>query len=687
MDVRTMRRLLAALLALTLLLASLAYAEEEATPMEAPVELGEFDLPVDGAAPGSDPTVTEDAPAEEPATEPTPSEAPAAAADPVAPAEPDAAENPEDFAVAAPAGFQTSLTLGVKEKKAINGEALANGQVVTYVSSKPKIVGVDEAGMAIGRKKGTAVITCYAGDAQLGSCTVTVLKAPKKVIFPDKSIVMSKDQTRAYPAGLPKGCAGTITYASDNPAVLTVDAAGNLRGVSGGSATLTATAYNGRKATCSVRVLGGPAPTWVKLSQSELFLPAKGTAQLTASFDEGRDALLTYTTSNKKIVAVSENGLVTARKAGQATVTVTTHNGLTATCAVTVYIAPKKVTLNVNKLTMRLNEGYQLVATLTKNSISEITWTSDNPGVATVDGKGLVAAVGVGQATITATTTNGKRSSCKITVQDESGSVGRGTLIYEEKTENLHLKIVDDRGVMLSYIWAKDLNKQLFKQYGSGKPMEIMQRAIRDRNLSGTLLLAFNASAPVNSSYGKAWYGDARFRNREPSPLMICNGEVLVNDTERVNRGIYYYWLDGNNNLCFSQKTMDQYTADERASLYKRIIDSGARNTVVWRPVLIDNYKAVPLTKAFLTKTAGKKRKQALCQIDSHNFILVTGSSSGMMDYPHFQRYLMDLGVKTAVEFDAGGSAVTLYKPSNVSSMKKVVGGGRTLSMMMYIVG
>ena len=78
MDVRTMRRLLAALLALTLLLASLAYAEEEATPMEVPVELVEFDLPVDGAAPGSDPTVTEDTPAEEPAAEPTPSEVPAA---------------------------------------------------------------------------------------------------------------------------------------------------------------------------------------------------------------------------------------------------------------------------------------------------------------------------------------------------------------------------------------------------------------------------------------------------------------------------------------------------------------------------------------------------------------------------------------------------------------------------------
>ncbi|MBR1822578.1 MAG: Ig domain-containing protein, partial [Clostridia bacterium] len=304
--------------------------------------------------------------------------------------EPAAVEAPDNYAVAAPAAFQPSLTLGVKEQTALNGMALSGGQAVTYVSSKPKIVSVDGNGLVLARKKGKAEITVYQGETALGACSVTVLKAPKKVVFPEKSIVMSKDQTRAFPASLPKGCAGAVSYSSDNTAVLTVDAAGNLRGVAGGSATVTATAYNGRKATCAVRVLGGPAPTWVKLNQSAVSLPVKGTAQLTASFDEGRDALLTYSTSNKKIATVNANGLITAKKAGQATITVTTHNGLTAACAVQVYIQPKKITLNTKKLTMHINDGYQLIATLTKNSVSTITWSSDNTGVATVDGNGMV---------------------------------------------------------------------------------------------------------------------------------------------------------------------------------------------------------------------------------------------------------------------------------------------------------
>ena len=58
-----------------------------------------------------------------------------------------------------------------------------------------------------------------------------------------------------------------------------------------------------------------------------------------------------------------------------------------------------------------------------------------------------------------------------------------------------------------------------------------------------------------------------------------------------------------------------------------------------------------------------------------------------IVNYSDFENdggYLMDLGVVTAVEFDAGGSSTVMYKPKNSPTMKKLVGGGRTLSMMMY---
>ena len=687
---------LSVMLLIILTLSPVGYAEEGNTVESNAYELEDVDLYSpeaheaedieDSSAEASGSSEPAPMAAEVPADEPPAEPASEPAAEPAP--EPDPADTPAEdagtFAVAAPVALQTSLTLGVKEQATLNGLAASGGQPVTYVSSKPKVASVDENGVVVGRRKGTAVVTCYQGEATLGACTVTVLKAPKKVLFPEKSIVMSKDQVRAYPASLPKNCAGAIRYVSDNPAVLAVDAGGNLRGISGGAATVTATAYNGKSASCSVRVLGGPAPTWVKLNQGTAMVPVKGKLQLTASFDPGRDALVTYTTSNKKIAVVNEDGLVTAKKAGQATITATTHNGLTASCAVTVYIQPKKVTLNQKKLTMHVNDGCQLVATLPKNSISAIHWSSDNTGVATVDGNGMVVALNVGLATITATTDNGKKASCKVTVQDVSNSVGRGDVVYEEKTDTLHVKIVNDRGVILSYIWAKDPKKQLFKNYGNDKPMNILNDAVNRNGLANKIVVGFNASPPVSPKYLPEWCKDSKYKYREPSPLMITNGQVLVNDPAKDTRGKFLYWIDGKNQLCSTPKELDKYTVDERRALYQSIIDSGAWQTMIWRPLLIDNYRATALSSQFLTKTAGNKRKQALCQVDSNNFIVVTGSSKGMMDYPHFQKYLLGLGVRIAVEFDAGASSTIMYKPKNSPTFKKLVGGGRSLSMMMY---
>ena len=320
------------------------------------------------------------------------------------------------YAVAAPEAYPATLLLGAKEKYALNGLALSGGQPVTYASSNAKLVTVDGNGLVTAKKTGNAEIVCYLGETPLAVCAVTVAKAPKKVTLPAKSAVLGLGEWRAFGAALPAGSAGAVSYTSDNPAVLVVDEAGNIGGAAPGTAKLTATAYNGKKATCSVQVLNGPSPTWVSLSQGEAAMMAKGTLQLYAGYDAGCDAILTWTTTNKKVATVDGTGLVTAKKGGVATVTVTTHNGLTASCQVTVYTAPKKVSLNAKSLTLNVGEGAQLTAAVTANSVTEYTWSTSNAAVATVDGNGYVYATGAGKATITVTTTNGKKAKCTVKV-------------------------------------------------------------------------------------------------------------------------------------------------------------------------------------------------------------------------------------------------------------------------------
>lgn len=83
-------------------------------------------------------------------------------------------------------------------------------------------------------------------------------------------------------------------------------------------------------------------------------------------------------------------------------------------------LEPTKVTLNRQKLNLKVSKTFQLKATLaprhkTSKSV-KLYWYSDNVKVATVSDKGLVKAVGEGTANIVVLTPNGLQASCKVVV-------------------------------------------------------------------------------------------------------------------------------------------------------------------------------------------------------------------------------------------------------------------------------
>jgi len=84
-------------------------------------------------------------------------------------------------------------------------------------------------------------------------------------------------------------------------------------------------------------------------------------------------------------------------------------------------ISVQSVTLNKNSATMKVggSEGtLTLTAIVNPSNASNktVTWTSSNTSVATVNSNGVVTAVGLGNATITATS-GGKYATCEITVE------------------------------------------------------------------------------------------------------------------------------------------------------------------------------------------------------------------------------------------------------------------------------
>ena len=139
---------------------------------------------------------------------------------------------------------------------------------------------------------------------------------------------------------------GTVTYASSNTAVATVDAnSGKVTAVGKGTATITATQvadgnYTAATATCTITV--NPANPSFTLSTTTAELMVGETLQL--SLTNTSDGTVTYTSGNTAVATVDANGVVTAVAEGTATikasVTATNkYNAAEATCTITVKAA------------------------------------------------------------------------------------------------------------------------------------------------------------------------------------------------------------------------------------------------------------------------------------------------------------------------------------------------------------
>jgi len=180
-------------------------------------------------------------------------------------------------------------------------------------------------------------------------------------------------------------------------------------------------------ATSVVTVVTASIPVEnVSLNETTATLTVGDSLSLTATIlpENATNRNVSWSSNNPAVVTVnSTTGAVTAISAGEATITVTTEDGNhTATCVVTVTppVSVTGVTLDKTSTTLVVgNNPLTLTATvLPENATNKnITWSSSNPGVATVDNNGVVTVISVGVSRITATTVDGNHTaSCGIAV-------------------------------------------------------------------------------------------------------------------------------------------------------------------------------------------------------------------------------------------------------------------------------
>lgn len=137
----------------------------------------------------------------------------------------------------------------------------------------------------------------------------------------------------------PSDAVTQLSWSTSNGAVASVTQSGRVSGLSAGSVMITVCTDNGLSATCNVTVVGeSPEPSSISIN-SDLALNVGGSATLTPTiYPQGAAAQLTWTTSNSAVASVSQSGKVTGAGVGEAVITVSTDNGLSDSCNVTVSI-------------------------------------------------------------------------------------------------------------------------------------------------------------------------------------------------------------------------------------------------------------------------------------------------------------------------------------------------------------
>ena len=299
----------------------------------------------------------------------------------------------------------------------------ATDKTVIWSSSNASIASVED-GLVTAVKEGAATITVASKDGGArATCEVTVAARVidvESVTLSQKEAELTVGKSLTLTATvLPEDATDkTVTWTSNNTSVATVTN-GEVKAISAGTASITATA-GGKNATCTITVKEAYIDvTSVTLNKTSLSLIEGEKATLTATVkpSDATDPTVTWKSSNEKVMTVYD-GIVTAVKAGTATVTATAGDQ-SATCEVQVaaYVAVTKVTLDRNKITINAGDSETITATVLPDNATDKTviWTSSDDDIATVkDGK--VTGVSEGTATITATAGE-KSASCTVTVK------------------------------------------------------------------------------------------------------------------------------------------------------------------------------------------------------------------------------------------------------------------------------
>lgn len=299
----------------------------------------------------------------------------------------------------------------------------ATNQGVTWTSSNPETVSVNEDGLITAKRIGTTTVTATSVDGGFcANCIVTVIVPVDSVSLDKKEMQLSVGETGSlYAVVLPEDATiKNLLWNSSDESVAVVDSGGNVKAQSAGTAVITVTSEEGKKTdSCIVTV---PVPvTGIELEYDNITVDVNTEFELKAIVypEDAANKSVIWSSSDESVVSINNNGVLHANGGGFAEIIVRTEDGsYTATCQVSVTVPVNEIYIDKDSVRIEEGQNHQLIALFRPENTTEtsVTWQSSDTKVATVDAAGIVTAIGIGTAVITASAENGKTAQCLVEV-------------------------------------------------------------------------------------------------------------------------------------------------------------------------------------------------------------------------------------------------------------------------------
>ncbi len=382
---------------------------------------------------------------------------------------------------------------------------------VRWTSSRPGVATIDENGLVTGISRGQTVIRATAADGSehYNQFTLTVAQKPESVTLDASDVSLPVGKSRTLRATvLPKAAADkSVTWRSSDARIARVSANGTVTAVSEGSCAITAECNSapGVVAEAWIHVVQpirqiSVTPKSVTISAGEYYQLSWTTSPASAT-----DHSVSFSTSNSRVATVDENGLVYANGRGSCTITIKANDGSGKTAKATVKVTQPVTGVHMKNDTVMVGVGESVTITAVLEPSdagnNRMTWTSEDPQIATVSGntnKPKVRGRGWGTTRVWGTTQDGGYSTYATVRVGNFDRALRITQLYLENNK-VKMSVLNDSDMNVTRF---DFEVELYDLYNAPLVCNMQGTNVIDGSYIRTIY-------PGNSTqHGRFGFGD-----------------------------------------------------------------------------------------------------------------------------------------------------------------------------------